>query len=499
MAAIHFGLFHKTLYYYLEASLKDAEGIYNSGDFTYRLFTLAGYDEGDKKSIKSLSSKYTNERTIPIEVLQTFTTPRGKRDAVEGMKYLVANIIGGTRDRLIRDFCTLINTDTEMDQDYREYLFSLANKESLPEFLTEILIYSMTGDPSQGDKRLLKVAGPSLSLITEKAVPEVVKTILTLQFVGYDENPEALQALSENRFLDFAEIMIEERRMTAKEFYQFKNTMKIAGMTDEELRVLAEEHGDECVSDEFDIDWYIRFFEGAGNVSQEDMQRLWAKMLAGEIRKPGSISLRALRTIADMSAREAYALEAASRVILQDVTPHGKGQVFIAEFPQMSPNININYGVDAFMVYDDLVQAGVIAPAEDEEFYLASADSLLSSTLLLTNMNGEYVLRIVGKENQPYKIPYRKYRITQMGSEILSIMDMPDDDYLQLLGASFYKSFGENYDVGVYAVTAFDYNLRIYGETAKESDYLDLEQNLIEEYPLMDKLHEKFTEYFDCN
>lgn len=55
----------------------------------------------------------------------------------------------------------------------------------------------------------------------------------------------------------------------------------------------------------FDFDWFMRFFEAAGNISDEDIQDLWAKVLAGALQQEGRFSLRALETLRNMSKHEA--------------------------------------------------------------------------------------------------------------------------------------------------------------------------------------------------
>lgn len=52
-------------------------------------------------------------------------------------------------------------------------------------------------------------------------------------------------------------------------------------------------------------DWILRFFSYAEEVSDEDIQTLWAKILAGEIKKPKSYSLRTLETLRNLSKDEA--------------------------------------------------------------------------------------------------------------------------------------------------------------------------------------------------
>ena len=59
--------------------------------------------------------------------------------------------------------------------------------------------------------------------------------------------------------------------------------------------------GDAHVNDhEPDPDWTSRFFSDAQDVSSEGMQALWAKILAGEVERPGSTSIRTLGIMKDL-------------------------------------------------------------------------------------------------------------------------------------------------------------------------------------------------------
>ena len=68
----------------------------------------------------------------------------------------------------------------------------------------------------------------------------------------------------------------------------------------------AQELGDREVQDhEVDHDWTARFFNNVQDVSSEEMQQLWAKVLAGEVERPGQFSLRTLDALHNMSVGEA--------------------------------------------------------------------------------------------------------------------------------------------------------------------------------------------------
>jgi len=58
-------------------------------------------------------------------------------------------------------------------------------------------------------------------------------------------------------------------------------------------------------SDPVDEDWVSRFFGHCQDVSNEQMQGLWAKLLAGEVARPGTFSARTLRVVADLHSEEA--------------------------------------------------------------------------------------------------------------------------------------------------------------------------------------------------
>ena len=81
----------------------------------------------------------------------------------------------------------------------------------------------------------------------------------------------------------------------------------------------AQELGDREVQDhEVDHDWTARFFNNVQDVSSEEMQQLWAKVLAGEVERPGQFSLRTLDTLQNMSVDEAKLFAEACNYVLAE-------------------------------------------------------------------------------------------------------------------------------------------------------------------------------------
>lgn len=62
----------------------------------------------------------------------------------------------------------------------------------------------------------------------------------------------------------------------------------------------------ESISEEsVDEDWMTRFIDISQNISNEEMQNLWAKILSDEVSKPNSYSLRTLELLKNLSSNEA--------------------------------------------------------------------------------------------------------------------------------------------------------------------------------------------------
>ena len=66
---------------------------------------------------------------------------------------------------------------------------------------------------------------------------------------------------------------------------------------------------------EVDHDWTARFFEDVKYITSENMQQIWAKILAGEVEKPGRTSLHTLATLKNMTQHDAELFSKTSRFV----------------------------------------------------------------------------------------------------------------------------------------------------------------------------------------
>ncbi|MGB7925568.1 MAG: DUF2806 domain-containing protein [Pyrinomonadaceae bacterium] len=101
-----------------------------------------------------------------------------------------------------------------------------------------------------------------------------------------------------------AEIKAEELKRRRDERVEFRELRRQENIENIIARTVKElpENVDEKPVDE---DWVFQFFELCQDVSNDEMQSLWSKLLAGEVTRPGSYSLRTLNLIKMMKREDA--------------------------------------------------------------------------------------------------------------------------------------------------------------------------------------------------
>ena len=91
---------------------------------------------------------------------------------------------------------------------------------------------------------------------------------------------------------------IVENHLLPKQIQQISNKLKIVENAIEHLSEVNEDVS--STNEEIEDDWLNYFEQYAEKASSERMQKLWARVLAGEIRKPNSFSLTTLRFLSEL-------------------------------------------------------------------------------------------------------------------------------------------------------------------------------------------------------
>lgn len=126
--------------------------------------------------------------------------------------------------------------------------------------------------------------------------------------IEYKENSFAISSPKElpqqNNNQDFIFTQSLQERTTDRVNYQeAKKQLNIESVTAYAAEELKSE---EFITNEpLDEDWTTRFFNIAEDISSDEMQALWGRILAGEIKQPKSYSLRTLELLKNLSKKEA--------------------------------------------------------------------------------------------------------------------------------------------------------------------------------------------------
>lgn len=168
-------------------------------------------------------------------------------------------------------------------------------------------------------------------------------------------------------------------------------------------------------SEEVDEDWVSRFFDSVQDVSNDDMQKLWGRILAGEIKQPNSFSLRCMDTLSKMTRQEARLFESLRPYIIK----YGGTWAIIRD-----DKLNEKYKID----YEKIISMA--------ECGLMDSSAIMSLTITVKNpypfeiVYGGELLRTSNETERKMVFPI--YKLTQTGTELLHILDEKiNEDYFQ--------------------------------------------------------------------
>ncbi|MCL2443216.1 MAG: DUF2806 domain-containing protein [Treponema sp.] len=142
--------------------------------------------------------------------------------------------------------------------------------------------------------------------IFQPTLQTIVGVIMSTLFLRGNKDTEELSKIKNKKFGEVAVSLLESGKMSYLEFYKCRNFLKVAKLADDRIKHKTNnEKIDQSENTLFDFDWFMRFFDSVGNISNENLQNLWAEILAGEVQKPNSCSLRTLDIIRNMNQNEA--------------------------------------------------------------------------------------------------------------------------------------------------------------------------------------------------
>lgn len=186
--------------------------------------------------------------------------------------------------------------------------------------------------------------------------------------------------------------------------------------------------GEETVPNEKPSDdWTARFFRHTEDISSQEMQGLWGKILAGEIIRPNTYSLRFLDAIRNISSAEAEIFCKLAQFALKVC-----GQAFV-----LSDN---KFLEDHSLTFTDLLVLRDIGLVCHDDLQYKFNESAKGGQSILEY--GKEII-LIDRANDTSTMTFKVIWFTKIGNEILSLVDRTvSTEYLDVLASKLKRHMG---------------------------------------------------------
>lgn len=267
------------------------------------------------------------------------------------------------------------------------------------------------------------VVNTGKTLISSPAVQGVVSSLITTLFVRRGENVKVMEALKAKEFEKVTEELLKTGRLSYVELYKCSNFLKIAKCADKMMSTSQKNFFDAGQDeneeqDKFSFDWLMRFFDAVGNISNEELQQLWGKVLANEILRPKACSLRTLDMIRNMSTEEAETFSFLCRYVMQSGNTYyidSAGFFCEEDGHQKCRNYIKNKGLSYEEHIIPLVEAGALSQDHDLAIYI-------NKDIKLQVHNDKICGVVMNYEDAPVLFRRDAYLLTVSGRELFHII-----------------------------------------------------------------------------
>lgn len=278
--------------------------------------------------------------------------------------------------------------------------------------------------------------------IIQSALSGFIGVLFTTLFLRKNAKNNEFEKIKAGKFSEVIGELLSTGKMTYYEYYKCSNFLKVAQLADNELKKKRPISDEKTYGTEkFDFDWFIRFFDSVGNISNEDMQLLWARVLAGEIKTPGSFSLRTLETLRNMTRKEAEVFGESAEIALKEIS----GDIFLFS----SSN----------EIYDDINE---LFDFGDQKLLVLEECGLLNGMRLenkVFNPNSPYgiynkkILLHISLRHETNPFIYRSYSFTQTALQLFPIINVkPNNNYILALGKQFKNFNSDDIEICAYKI-----------------------------------------------
>lgn len=220
---------------------------------------------------------------------------------------------------------------------------------------------------------------------------------------------------------------LEERSSERLKFQAAKKQLNLESITAyaaEELK-----NADSVINEPMDEDWKTRFFNISEGISSEEMQALWGRILAGEIKQPNSYSLRTLELLKNLNKKDAESFIKFGQLAITSA-----GNTFILNF-QGEKLLEDKYQL-TFKERLLLEELGLLAP-NNLQFEIKPNNDKDSNVMF--KIGNQAVILYRKKDSLQQSFPILVF--TKIGQELLQLIESkPELDYIQLLASKIRRN-----------------------------------------------------------
>ncbi len=246
-------------------------------------------------------------------------------------------------------------------------------------------------------------------------VSAVAGGLFTAIFMRHNTSMTEFEKIKAGQLQEAAEALLKSGKMTYTEYYKANNFLAIAKKADEYYKDMPTKDS----FDTYDFDWFIKFYDAVGNISNEEMQELWAKILAGEISHPSTYSLRTIDTLKNLSKSDATLFE---KICTHAI--YSEGRYFLPRYDKYLNNADISYSEIM-----QLSELGLIYNAGTIVLKVKPQDGI---NILLSNNNLLLTYNFTDSDKNDFNVA--QYPFTQVGYEIASLKGLcaTDEEFIDL-------------------------------------------------------------------
>lgn len=244
-------------------------------------------------------------------------------------------------------------------------------------------------------------------LETASKVGPIVGAIFAAIFLRKNTKDVEFEKLKAGKFREVADRLLESGYMTYNEFYKAANFLHVAELADQVFKHDYQNKADE--NQKYDFDWYMRFYDIVGNISDEEMQALWARILAGEIHRKGTYSLQLLDILKNFTQKQAE--------LFNRVCSH----CFISGDNVYIPNDN-EYLQFANITYQDILDLDAFGLINSSGTTSLSVKVQPDRPALFGNDMLRMVIEYNGQGNATQEFSFLQFPFTSAGRELITLI-----------------------------------------------------------------------------